>query len=95
MRGRDARPASDLVLRRFAAERPDQLWVADITYVPTPAGFLFLTVVLDVCTRRIVGWSMATHLRTELTLDALNMAIWQRRPTEVIHCPAPGLWCKV
>ena len=59
---------------RFAAERPDELYVADITYVPTWAGFLFLAVVLDACTRRVVGWSMANHLRTGLVLGALNMA---------------------
>ena len=85
MRDRDARPAPDLVARRFTGEAPDQLWVADITYVPTRAGCLFLAVVLDVCTRRIVGWAMANHLRTELILNALNMAIWQRRPIAVIH----------
>jgi putative transposase len=73
------------VERTFRAERPDQLWVADITYVPTWAGFLYLAIVLDVCSRRIVGWAMATHLRTELVLDALNMAIGQRRPVAVIH----------
>ncbi len=81
----DARPAPDLVERDFTADGPDQLYVADITYVPTWAGFLFLAVVLDVCTRRVVGWAMANHLRTELVLDALNMALHQRRPTNVIH----------
>jgi putative transposase len=85
VRDRAARPAPDLVDRNFTAERPDQLWVADITYVPTWAGFLFLAVVLDACSRRIVGWAMATHLRTELVLDALNMALGQRRPEAVIH----------
>ena len=80
-----ARPAPDLVQRQFTAERPDQLWVADITYIATWAGFLFLAVVLDAWSRRIVGWAMAAHLRTELVLDALNMAIAQRRPTAVIH----------
>ena len=81
----DARPAPDLVERDFTADKPDQLYVADITYVPTWAGFLFLAVVLDACTRRIVGWSMAGHLRTQLVLDALNMALHQRRPDNVIH----------
>ena len=84
VRDRDARPAPDRVQRCFTAERPDRLWVADITYVPTLAGFLFLAVVMDVFSR-IVGWAMATHLRTELILDALNMAIYQRRPQDVIH----------
>jgi putative transposase len=70
-----ARPAPDLVQRAFAADRPDRLWVADITYIPTWAGFLYLAVVLDVWSRRVIGWAMATHLRTELVLDALNMAV--------------------
>jgi putative transposase len=80
-----ARPAPDLVRRRFHADGPNKLWVADITYVPTSAGFLFLAVVLDVWSRRIVGWAMETHLRTELITRALDMAIGQRKPTEVIH----------
>jgi putative transposase len=85
VRDRDARPAPDLVDRKFTAAAPNQLWVADITYVPTWTGFLFLAIVLDVFSRRVVGWAMATHLRTELVLDALNMAIYRRRPTNVIH----------
>jgi putative transposase len=85
VRDRDSRPAPDLVDRNFTVERPDQLWVADITYIPTWAGFLFLAVVLDAFSRRIVGWAMAGHLRTELVLDALNMALEQRRPQGVIH----------
>jgi putative transposase len=80
-----ARPAPDLVQRTFTVDRPDRLWVADITYIPTWAGFLYLAAVLDAWSRRVVGWAMATHLRTELVLDALNMAIGQRRPTQVIH----------
>jgi putative transposase len=80
-----ARPAPDLVQRLFTAGGPDRLWVADITYIATWAGFLFLAVVLDAWSRRVVGWAMAAHLRTELVLDALNMAIGQRRPTQVIH----------
>ena len=84
-RNDDARPVPDLVERDFTADGPDQLWVADITYIPTWAGFLYLAVVLDAWSRRVVGWSMATHLRTELVLDALNMATWQRRPERVIH----------
>jgi putative transposase len=80
-----ARPAPDLIQRQFTAAGPDRLWVADITYIATWAGFLFLAVVLDAWSRRVVGWAMAAHLRTELVLDALNMAIGQRRPTAVIH----------
>lgn len=84
-RAENARPAPDLVDRDFAADGPDQLWVADIPYIPTWAGFLYLAVVLDAWSRRIVGWAMATHLRTQLVLDALDMALWQRRPVDVIH----------
>jgi putative transposase len=80
-----ARPAPDLVQRAFTVDGSDRLWVADITYIATWAGFLFLAVVLDAWSRRVVGWAMAAHLRTELVLDALNMAIGQRRPTQVIH----------
>ena len=70
----------------FTAAAPDRLWVADITYVPTWAGFLYLAVVLDVHTRRIVGWAMADHLRSELVIEAVDMAVWRRRPREgVIH----------
>jgi len=77
--------ALDKVERQFSAEGPDRLWVADITYVPTWTGFLFLAIVLDVWSRRIVGWAMAKHLRSELVLDALDMALAQRRPESVIH----------
>ena len=84
-RGEATRPAPDLVDRDFSASDADQLWVADITYVPTWTGFLYLAVVLDAWSRRVVGWSMAGHLRTELVLEALEMAIWQRRPERVIH----------
>jgi putative transposase len=76
---------TDLVDRRFYSNGPDRLWVADITYIPTWAGFLYLAIVLDVYSRRVVGWAMETHLRTELILAALNMAITQRRPAAVIH----------
>ena len=69
----------------FQADAPNCIWVADITYVPTWAGFLYLAVVLDVFSRKVVGWAMANHLRTELVLEALNMAIAQRRPQGVIH----------
>ena len=85
LRDRDRRPAPDLVERIFAACGPNRLWIADITYIPTWAGFLYLAVVLDAWSRKVVGWAMATHLRTELVLDALNMAIAQRRPKAVIH----------
>jgi putative transposase len=85
VRDADARPAPDLVSRDFTAPGPDRLWVADITYIPTWAGFLYLAVVLDAWSRRVVGWAMETHLRTELVVQALNMALHQRHPFEVIH----------
>ena len=72
------RPA-DLVERRFVAGRPNQLWVADITYVPTWSGFAYAAFVVDVFSRRIVGWRVAGTLRSDLALDALDMAIWHRR----------------
>jgi transposase InsO family protein len=82
---RNARPAPDLVERNFVAPGPNRLWVADITYIPTWAGFLYLAVMLDAFSRRIVGWAMETHLRTELVHEALNMALAQRLPAGVIH----------
>ena len=84
-RGENASPP-DLVRRNFVAAAPDQLWVADITYVPTWTCYLYVAVVVDAWSRRVVGWAMATHLRTELVLDALEMAIRRRQPTSgVIH----------
>jgi putative transposase len=74
------RPAPDLVNREFAANGPDQLWVADITYIPTIAGFLYLAVVLDVWSRKVVGWSMSTRLATKVVVDALTMALDRRQP---------------
>lgn len=79
------RPALDLVDRNFYAAEPNQLWVADITYVPTWVGFLYLAVVLDAFSRRIVGWAMGQDLKTQIVLDAMNMAIGQRKPDYVIH----------
>jgi putative transposase len=72
--------APDLVDRSFARNEPDRLWVCDIKYVPTGQGFLFLAAVQDVFSRRIVGWSMRDDLKAELVLDALSMAVTQRRP---------------
>ena len=81
-----ARPAPDLVNRDFSAEGPDQLWVADITHVRTGAGWLYLAVVLDVWSRRIVGWAMEPRMPAELVGDALTMAISCRQPKgPVIH----------
>jgi putative transposase len=83
-RNKHAVPAEDLVRRGFAAAAPNKLWTADITYVNTDEGFLYLAFVLDVYSRRLVGWAMESHLRTELVLGALEMAVWRRKP-------APGL----
>lgn len=78
--------APDLVERRFLAAVPDRLWLADITYLPTREGFLYLAFILDACSRKVVGWAMASHLRAELVVNALEMALWKRRsPSGVIH----------
>ncbi len=79
------RPAPDLVNRRFSADGPNRLWVADMTYVPTWAGFIYLAVVLDVWSRRIVGWSIGERMTADLVLAALNMALEQRKPNDVVH----------
>jgi putative transposase len=93
--GDDAARPMDLVKRDFTATGPDRLWVADITYVPTWEGFVYLAAVLDAWSRRVVGWSMASHLKTDLVLNALNMALWQRRPSEVIHHSDQGSQVRV
>jgi putative transposase len=82
------RVADDLVGRAFSTTGPDQLWVADITYVSTWEGWLYLAAVIDCYSRRVVGWSMAEHLRAELVVDAPEMAVARRRPQPglVHHC---------
>ncbi len=81
-----APPAPDLVGRRFIAAAPNRLWVADITYLPTREGFLYLAFILDACSRRVVGWAMSTRLGAELVADALRMALRRRRPPSgVVH----------
>ena len=77
--------APDLVRREFTATGPNHLWVADITYIPTKAGFLYLAAVIDVWSRRAVGWSMRNDLTTPLVTDALDMALAQRKPDQLIH----------
>jgi putative transposase len=79
------RPAPDLVKRCFGAHAPDHLWVADMTYLPTWTGFVYLAVVIDAFSRKVVGWSMSEHMTTELVLAALNMALQTRKPECVIH----------
>jgi len=77
---------SDLVNRRFTASRPNQLWVADLTYVATWNGFVYVAFITDVFARRIVGWRVSTSMRSELVLDALDQALWARtRPKGLIH----------
>jgi putative transposase len=83
--GDTKRSVPDLVDRDFTASGPDELWVADITYVPTQEGYLYLAVVLDAYSRKVVGWEMAGHLRSELVLEALDMATGQREPEETVH----------
>jgi putative transposase len=79
-RDKHATPAPDLLKRNFAAAAPNRVWTADITYMHTREGFLYLAFILDVYSRKVVGWSMATHLRVELVVDALEMALWRRSP---------------
>jgi len=79
------RPAPDLVQRRFSADGPNRLWVADMTYVPTWAGFNYLAIVLDAWSRRVVGWSIGERMTAELVLAALNMALEQRKPRGVVQ----------
>ena len=88
---------SDLVNRVFAAPAPNRLWVADLTYVPTRAGFCYAAFIIDAYSRAIVGWRVATTLRTELALDALETAIWARQGLhsgrhEVAELPPRAAW---
>jgi putative transposase len=95
-----ATPHPDLVNRQFSADGPDRLWVTDVTQHRTGQGWVYCAVILDVWSRRVVGWSIADHLRTELVLDALDMARWRRRPpagtvlhsdSEYVRAGVPGL----
>jgi putative transposase len=91
-RGERSAVAEDLVKRRFAATEVDKVWVADITYVASAEGFLYLAFILDVHSRRIVGWAMENHLRTELVVDALRMAVWRRKPAAgLVHHSDQGV----
>jgi transposase InsO family protein len=86
-----AAPAPNPVQRHFDPLAPDRLWLADITYLPTGEGWLYLAAVPDACSRRVVGWAMAAHLRTELVLDALDLALRQRRPAAgLVHHSGRG-----
>ncbi len=95
-KGRRARAADpvheDLVHRQFRVEHPDRLWCTDITEHPTAEGKVYLAAVIDVYSRRIVGWSIADHMRSELVVDALQMATWRRRPAPgvIVHSDRGG-----
>jgi putative transposase len=80
VRDPDALPSDDLVKRQFAVDAPDRLRVMDVTEHPTDEGKVYLATVLDAFSRRVVGWSIADHIRSELVVDAVQMAIWRRRP---------------
>ena len=84
-RDRDAKVSVDLVNRQFVATQPNQLWVADMTYLPTWGGFAYVAVVIDVYSRKIVGWAFSTRMTAELVVQALEMAAFTRRPESVIH----------
>ena len=84
-RNKRERPAPDLVNRKFVATSINQLWVADMTYIPTWAGFLYLAVVTDVYSRKVVGWAFGETMTSELVISALNMALLTRKPESVIH----------
>jgi transposase InsO family protein len=87
-----AHPVADNLLDRdFAAAAPDRKWAADVTYVPTAEGWLFVAAVIDLCTRKVVGWAMASHLRAQLCLDALAMALARRHPAPDAATTAAGL----
>ena len=93
--GPDERP--DLVERRFTADAPDRLWVADITYCRTFAGWVYAAFVIDVFSRRVVGWQLSTSLRTDLALDALNMGLWTRAhaghdTSNLVHHSGKGVY---
>ena len=81
IRDRRAVPSEDLVNRQFAPVEADRLWVMDVTEHPTGTGKVYLAVVLDAWSRRVVGWSIADHIRSELVVDARQMAVWRRQPT--------------
>ena len=84
-RDHQAKAAPDLVKRQFTATGINQLWVADMTYVPTWVGFLYLAVAVDVYSRKVVGWAFGERMTSDLVIAALNMALHTRRPSSAIH----------
>ena len=89
-RDKDQRPSPDLVQRKFTATGINQQWVADMTYIPTWAGFVYLAVVLDVYSRKVVGWAFGQQQTADLVIQALNMALITRKPQGVIHHSRAG-----
>jgi putative transposase len=86
------RPAPELVGRDFDPVEPNRLWAADLTEVPTSEGVLYLAVMIDYYSRRCVGWAMAEHMRAEHVVEALEMAVWQRKPAAgLVHHSDQGL----
>jgi putative transposase len=87
--------APNLVAQRFEADAPDKLWTGDITYIPTAEGWLYLAVVLDVFSRRIVGWSMQERMKDDLVVEALKNALYRRRPTSgfIFHSDRGSQYC--
>ena len=88
--------APDLLKRDFSAERPNELWLVDFTYVPTWSGMAFTAFVADACSRRIVGWRTADAMPIELPLDALELALWTREPSRqhTVLARCRGMWCR-
>ena len=82
--GRADKPSPNLLADQPAPEAPDRVWVGDITFIPTTSGWLYLAVILDLCSRRVVGWSLADHMRSDLVLSALNQALETRSANGVI-----------
>jgi transposase InsO family protein len=80
--GRADKPSPNLLLERPLPEKPNQAWAGDITFIPSASGWLYLAVIIDLCSRRIVGWSLADHMRTQLVSDALKQALESRPTTE-------------
>lgn len=79
--GRADKPSENLLINQALPEKPDQVWAGDITHIPISTGWLYLAVVIDLCTRKIVGWSLADHMRGELVNDAINQALEKQRPS--------------
>jgi putative transposase len=89
----DHRPAKEVARRHFFVGRPNEMWVADITFVPTLAGFLFMAVFMEAWSRRIAVWAFSSDLKTRVVLAAFNMALAVRKPERIIHLSNQGAQC--